>query len=128
MPWTAPGASPIADSCGIASGFKYGAKYGKGVPHGYKGGEKGSEVLPALAPTLVKAGGELDVGFGFEVNHGGGYAYRLCPLTAGQPLSEECFRTHPLDFIGDNHTIRYLDGSRPDAQIDSHTSFGTSMQ
>ena len=30
-------------------------------------------------------------------NHGGGYAYRLCP--ANMPLTEECFQAHHLDML-----------------------------
>ena len=39
---------------------------------GYAAGTKGSEVLRPLArSTTVRAGGVLEAGFGFEVNHGG---------------------------------------------------------
>jgi len=125
MPWTSPGASPITDSCGVASGFRQGSPFGKGVPSGYKGGDLGSAVLkPLLNKTVISAGGEFEAGFGLEVNHGGGYSYRLCPV--GETLTEACFQANVLEFAGPNHTIKYIDGSRPDLQIPAMTiSTGT---
>ena len=71
MPWRSPGASPVADPCGVASGFRAGSPFGT-PPKGYAAGTKGSEVLRPLArSTTVRAGGVLEAGFGFEVNHGG---------------------------------------------------------
>jgi hypothetical protein len=40
-------------------------------------------------------------------NHGGGYAYSLCP--ASEPLTEECFQKLTLPFVGKHHTIRHMD-------------------
>ena len=40
--------------------------------------------------------------------HGGGYQYRLCP--ASEPLTEECFQRHPLEFASPyTHTARFAD-------------------
>lgn len=73
---------------------------------------------PLATKTVVKAGGELEAGFGFTVNHGGGYSYRLC--RAGD-LSEECFQTGALTFATPNHTIRWIDGSKPDLRLPAMT-------
>jgi len=42
-------------------------------------------------------------------NHGGGYAYRLCP--AASPLTESCFQAHHLDFIRDQQALVLNNGS-----------------
>lgn len=89
MPWASPGASPVADPCGVASGFGASAHTPSYVhaPKGYRVGELGSRVLePLPTKTVVRAGGTLETGFGVKVNHGGGYSFRLCP--AGSPLTE----------------------------------------
>merc|ERR1711975_66659 len=39
-------------------------------------------------------------------NHGGGYAYRLCP--ASDNLTEACFQRHHLKFLGNKSWIRYI--------------------
>ena len=38
----------------------------------------------------------------------------MCPKTSA--LTEECMSAHPLPFVDDKHTIRYLDG-RAELQI-----------
>ena len=43
-------------------------------------------------------------------NHGGGYSYRLCPGT--EPLTEECFKKHPLDFDQTKQAILFQNGTR----------------
>jgi hypothetical protein len=43
-----------------------------------------------------------------------GYSYAVCPKST--PLTEDCLHAHQLDFVGSNHTIRYLDG-RAELQI-----------
>jgi hypothetical protein len=45
----------------------------------------------------------------FSTDHGGGYAYRLCP--AGEPLTEKCFMAHHLNFTG-MPSLRYADGKQ----------------
>jgi hypothetical protein len=42
-------------------------------------------------------------------NHGGGYAYRLCPAT--EPLSESCFQKHHLEFVRDKQAILWPNGT-----------------
>jgi hypothetical protein len=56
-------------------------------------------------------------------NHGGGYLYSVCPKS--EPLTERCLQANSLEFVGSNHTIRYLDG-RPDIEIPARdVSVGT---
>merc|ERR1712216_1067635 len=40
--------------------------------------------------------GAQDVGWNIIANHGGGYAYRLCPKSSN--LTEACFQRHHLEF------------------------------
>ncbi len=123
MPWSSPGASPVVDPCGVASGFGSGAPKYVHAPKGYKVGDLGSAVLKPLPgnKTIVKAGGTLEAAFGFQVNHGGGYQYRLCPSNSNAKLTEECFQMHPLDFATANHTIRWVDGSKKEIVIPAMT-------
>jgi hypothetical protein len=44
-----------------------------------------------------------------ENNHGGGYSYRLCP--ASEPLTEDCFKKHQLEFVTDQQGIVDQDGT-----------------
>lgn len=44
---------------------------------------------------------------GINANHGGGYAYRLCP--SGANLTESCFQQHHLQFVGEQSWIQYAD-------------------
>jgi hypothetical protein len=44
-------------------------------------------------------------------NHGGGYQYRLCPAATaakGGMVAEECFQSHPMEFVGENQYVQYL--------------------
>ncbi|EOD31321.1 hypothetical protein EMIHUDRAFT_232105 [Emiliania huxleyi CCMP1516] len=108
MPWASPGASPVADPCGVASGFGASAHTPSYVhaPKGYRVGELGSRVLePLPTKTVVRAGGTLETGFGVKVNHGGGYSFRL----------------HPLAFASPNHTVSFVDGSRANLSLPALT-------
>jgi len=114
-PWRYPGASPIADPCGIASGwFDQGPFAAVGVdepPPGGKVGDYGSNstLFPKLLEqTVWTAGSIVEVAWGITANHGGGYQYRLCP--ANEPLTEECFQKLPLEFVGDKQWIQYGHG------------------
>lgn len=125
-PWRSPGKAPQRDPCGASSGYMDPASgpYGPQIPKGYPAWSKGSEVLPATNATIWKAGGLADVAWAIAAQHGGGYAYRLCPK--GEPLTEECFQAHPLEFSGDKHTIVYNDGSVAPFEINAtELSVGT---
>jgi len=119
-PWRAPGYAPVTDACGMAGG---GPTAGPGEGHFYpvpwaKQGDLGTQVLRKTPPGAVwTAGSVVEVGWGIRYNHGGGYQYRLCPLS--EPLTEECFQRHPLTFKGSSdrfappyqHVLRWNDGS-----------------
>lgn len=124
-PWRAPGRAPTADPCGVAGGYLTAQGGGGQTPEGATHqGQKGS-TLPPLegVRTEWKAGGVEEVGFMLGANHGGGYLYSVCPKS--EPLTERCLQANSLEFVGSNHTIRYLDG-RPDIEIPARdVSVGT---
>jgi hypothetical protein len=43
-------------------------------------------------------------------NHGGGYAYRLCPANAAP--TEACFQAHHLQFADETTDVQHLNGKR----------------
>lgn len=47
----------------------------------------------------------MEVAWAITANHGGGYAYRLCPIEPDEELSEECFQRHHLSFSGTSQKI-----------------------
>lgn len=51
----------------------------------------------------------MKVAFGIFINHGGGYAYRLCP--ANEPQMEACFQRNHLKFAGDICTGTTCEGT-----------------
>merc|ERR1712232_1502325 len=53
-------------------------------------------------------GGEAEITWQVENNHGGGYSFRLCPV--GEPLTEEGFQKHQLEFVTDKQGIVFKDG------------------
>jgi len=76
------------------------------MPHMQPG--KDGRDLPKTKRTVWRAGnpeGE-EVGWSIAVNHGGGYAFRLCP--AGSAQTEACFRQHHLRFVGNTTVMRWL--------------------
>merc|ERR1719265_2916415 len=92
-PWRAPGYSIPLNGCGIASGFLKGgfervadggkkSFYSSAVPDGYKAGDPGT-LVPQVTVTDWTAGSTAELQFAIDVNHGGGYQYRLCPKSAG---------------------------------------------
>jgi len=123
-PWRSPGLAPQRDPCGASSGYKEAGTgaYAPEVPDGYPVWAEGSKVLPPTKPTIWKAGGTAEVSWSISAQHGGGYAYRLCPK--GSPITEECFRANPLAFAGETHSIRFNDGSVPPFEVNA-TSLST---
>lgn len=84
-PWRAPGHAPTWDPCGRASG-SFQATPGKGefTNTTYaKLGDLGSQVLPRYdTGTVWAAGSTVETMTSFRAVHGGGYQFRLCPLSA----------------------------------------------
>jgi len=106
-PWEAPGFAPVVSSCGIAAGW-YEENYSDGgvAPPGYGPGFDGRD-LPQLGGQTTEwpVGSAQEVSWFFSANHGGGYAYRLCPTSEG--MSEECFQSHHLAFVGETSWIEF---------------------
>jgi hypothetical protein len=91
-PWRAPGHAPVVDPCGQAGGeFAYQKLGGESVFFNTSMAGKGM-LGSKLPPTPVdlrprwKRGTAQEVQWGVRYNHGGGYAYRLCP--ASEALTE----------------------------------------
>jgi lytic starch monooxygenase len=102
-PWRAPGYAPVIDSCGSAGGRipgqgagGFGATYTNTT--NAKLGDLGSQTLQALDGPEWVAGGDYEVAWTLQANHGGGYSYRLCP--ADSKLDEDCFNQSPLEMVG----------------------------
>merc|ERR1712166_620842 len=104
-PWRSPGWGPILSPCGIAGGGdtyhpENGALPPKGVPQG-----KDGLTLPISDIKTEWAHGTLvEVAWSVHANHGGGYAYRLCPKT--EEPTEECFAANTLK-LNDESYIQY---------------------
>lgn len=116
-PWRAPGTAPVADACGLAGGTPWAADVSeagvytttKFAHHGMNGTSLPSLESLGVPAVTWKIGGEGEVTWQIENNHGGGYSYRLCP--ADEPLTEECFQRHQLDFVQDKQGIVFKNGT-----------------
>lgn len=110
-PWRAPGFAPVYDPCGLAGGMLPGEAGKLNMPPvGIDQGLPGQELpeVPGLKATWT-AGSIQEVSWGINANHGGGYAYRLCPKVPGQNLTEACFQQHHLQFVGNLSWIQFAD-------------------
>lgn len=87
MPWLAPGSRAITTPCGTTN--------------------NGSSMLdlPRTPGAVWKRGGTAEVAMGISANHGGGYAYRLCPV--GLNATEDCFQQNHLEFDGTRSWVQY---------------------
>lgn len=112
-PWRAPGTAPVANACGLAGGTPWSAEVPeagdytktKFAHHGMSGTS-----LPLLDTGVKwKIGGQAEVTWQIENNHGGGYSYRLCP--ADEPITEACFQKHQLEFVQDGQGIVFKNGT-----------------
>lgn len=118
MPWRSPGWAPILSPCGIAGGgATYHPENGALPPHGIPQGMDGRD-LPELenVKTEWPRGTVQEVSWSVHANHGGGYAYRLCPKS--QDPSEECFQAHHLSLLPQSW-IQY------GADVSNRTAFTT---
>lgn len=118
-PWRAPGTAPMYSPCGVDGGNPLGCPVGyPGKDHcaggGYGHGPD-SRTLPGnTKPAEWTAGAQEEVAFGVTANHGGGYIYRLCPKpsTGYKDLTEECFQSGGLKFVGSTQWIQYKNNER----------------
>ena len=113
-PWRAPGSAPIDSPCGVAGGNIAGCVGGKCSFHkgGFGYGPKAEQTNfhYQFYVTTWKLGSVVEVAFGITANHGGGYSYRLCKIPEGQGvagLTEKCFQSNHLNFVGDKQWIQY---------------------
>ena len=79
------------------------------APPGHTWGDKGS-ALPPLprSPVQWRAGSVVEASWGIAANHGGGYAWRLCPK--GEALTEGCFQRLVLPFAAPTQRLRLASG------------------
>jgi hypothetical protein len=122
-PWRAPGYAPVESPCGLAGGY-YTAKNGfpgnagyppVGVQQGFDGRH-----LPESFRTIWEAGSSQEVAVDVNANHGGGYAYRLCPKPGKfQQLTEACFQKHHLSFVGEKQWVQWGDDKSTRVQVEA---------
>jgi len=103
-PWRSPGFAPVIDPCGVMAGNQPN-EYVINAP---KPGTLGS-TLPKMKGEEWQAGSQQEVSWSLYANHGGGYSYRLCPVSS--ELTEECFQQHHLQFVGNQSWIQYGNGT-----------------
>jgi len=111
-PWRAPGFAPVHDPCGTAGGLLPGqhAHADPEIQGGVQQGMSGQDLPEVPGVKAQWAQGSIqEVAWGINANHGGGYAYRLCPKKSGERLTEACFQQHHLEFVGDKSWIQYSD-------------------
>lgn len=100
-PWRAPGHAGLDSPCGLAGGgavmdLQTGCEPPMVAGKVQKMGTPGED-LAVFKRTEWQAGSVQEVSWGFNANHGGGYAYRLCP--ASEEPTEACFQKHHLQFV-----------------------------
>jgi len=104
-PWRYPGSALTENPCGVAGGW-YEDVGPENVPLGFAAiGSPGTDVKPLIDKTQWVIGSEVEVAWGINANHGGGYQYRLCP--AQSELSQECFERTPLAFVGQTQWLQH---------------------
>lgn len=103
-PWMAPGYAPVDSPCGVAGGhWTQHGELGNSPPRGLSYGFD-QRYLPTTVVTDWKAGSVQEVAVDVSANHGGGYAFRLCPKDTALLFdlpTEACFQKHHLPFAGD---------------------------
>jgi len=103
-PWRYPGKAPVLSSCGMAGGWKTATQVLQ--PANVRPGMDGVDLPPLREPAQVwRRGSTAEVAFSIYVNHGGGYAYRLCP--SNEPLTEACFSRGHLNFVGVTSWVQF---------------------
>lgn len=127
-PWRAPGTTEVLSPCGT------GCDDGKGDPHDpivspdcvdpatWQDGRD----LPKTKRVVWQQGGIAEVAWAPSINHGGGFAYRLCPASQDRP-DEACFQQleHHLEFVDDFHTIHWTDSGEEETISAKRTKIGT---
>lgn len=96
-PWFAPGTAPVDDPCGTYDNQAGGAKRGTSLP-------------PTTPRSQWRRGTTVKVAWAATANHGGGYAYRLCP--ANRAPTEACFSEHHLEFAAEDSEVVWPDSAK----------------
>lgn len=125
-PWLAPGTAPTLSPCGIGCVVN-------GDPFDHVGSPQCADPdthvdgrsLPKTDRTVWQQGGTAEVAWTPDINHGGGYAYRLCP--SQHVTDEACFQRpeHHLEFSDDTHTIYWTDDGTEETIPAKRTKIGT---
>jgi len=116
-PWFAPGTAPVFSPCGIDGGNPRGCPPGNPDPFacasGGRGhGDDGRTLKGNDEPAQWVVGASVEVAYGIEANHGGGYQYRLCPKPVdNMDLTEECFMKLPL-VLGNKSWVQWHGDSK----------------
>jgi len=76
-----------------------------------KVGMAGKALPPAPTGIVWKRGEVVTTSWSIRANHGGGYQYRLCPVS--EEATEKCFFRNPLEFATATHTLTYSNSSNP---------------
>jgi len=127
-PWYRPGRAVLNSPCGVVGGNPKGCDGGADCPGGGYGFGKDARnvTYENVAVTDWKKGEIVEVGFGLNANHGGGYSYRLCKKQPGKPysdyLTEECFQAGSLDLLGDTQFLQYGKDRIPRVEIEARRS------
>ena len=105
-PWRGPGLAPVLSPCGLAGGGPTDhpsngatAKH-TSAPQGYD-----ARLLKSGPVTEWARGSTQEVGWSIVANHGGGYAYRLCPKASGR-VDEACFQAGHLALDGNTSWVQ----------------------
>lgn len=127
-PWRSPGSAPIMSPCGI------GCVFPDGDPWDHESSPECRDSttnldgrdLPKTDRTVWQQGGTAEVAWSISANHGGGYAFRVCPASQQHP-DETCFQKpeHQLEFSGDTHTIHWTDDGLEETIPAKRTKIGT---
>lgn len=128
-PWRSPGFAPVFSPCGIAGGgaLRHPTN-GALAPASIKQGFDGRDMPPLEGvETTWPAGSVQEVAWAIHANHGGGYAYRLCPKSSN--MTEECFQSGHLRFASEQSWIQYGSDKSNRSTISAHrVSVGTNPE
>jgi hypothetical protein len=85
-------------------------------------GMLGSKLHAAPSGTVWTVGSHVQTAFSIRANHGGGYSFRLCPVS--ENLTEACFQETPLAFVPGKQMLRWANGTEL-AINGTYTTVGT---
>jgi hypothetical protein len=108
-PWRAPGTAKILSPCGTGCDVggdpwdHTGSPQCDGSAHLVDGRD-----LPETERVIWQQGDVVEVAWSPFVQHGGGYAYRLCPVS--ENLEEACFQhlERHMEFVDDFHIVHWI--------------------